>query len=651
MGEVTLGGDRLGSGNKQKVHMHGFERSTHNQGKLWKSTMAPGTLVPCYLNIALPGTTLDIFVDAVAKTLPTIGPLFGAFKLQVDFFKGDMRLYNRQLHNNKKGIGLRMQDVKFPTISMEAVELASADITDLDNAQINPSCVFSYLGIRGVGINLTGEIGLTRTFNAQPFLMYWDCVGNYYVNKNEEIGAVIHTTPPTVNSTVTEVTLAGSGLDGDEIIFPDQYSSLVISHTSPAPLPEHVLIQDADGDWWPANEVMSAWVNLPTSITGNYNWAKFGSKGWKNWRMITQWDVPDNEPEISTFPLANIDTMRDNILGASNSTPYSVNAANLTPYSLALGKTGTFQHKMYTMEGLALKTYQSDLFNNWVSQDWIEGAGGINEITAIDTSGGSFNIETLILGEKVYQMMLRVALSGGSYDDWREAIYDHYAAGKPETPVYIGGLSKEIVFQEVVSNSDAETSADGSRPLGTLAGKGVMTDKHKGGHIIVHADDPCYIMGIVSITPRLDYSQGNSWHIHLQTMNDLHKPNLDQIAFQDLITEQMAWWDTMRVEPGVWEQKSAGKTPAWINYMTDVNEVRGDFAIPTNSMFMTLNRRYEHDPENYSLGILDLTTYIDPKKFNHVFARKKRNAQNFWVQMAFDVTARRKMSAKVIPNL
>ena len=44
--EKTLGGDRLGSGKKMKVAMHNYERSTHDLGYIWRSTMAPGTLVP-----------------------------------------------------------------------------------------------------------------------------------------------------------------------------------------------------------------------------------------------------------------------------------------------------------------------------------------------------------------------------------------------------------------------------------------------------------------------------------------------------------------------------------------------------------------------------------------------------------------------------
>ena len=53
-----------------------------------------------------------------------------------------------------------------------------------------------------------------------------------------------------------------------------------------------------------------------------------------------------------------------------------------------------------SQQGLGLQTYQSDLFNNWLSTEWIDGTNGINAITAIDTSSGSFNIDTLNLDRK-----------------------------------------------------------------------------------------------------------------------------------------------------------------------------------------------------------------------------------------------------------
>ena len=93
---------------------------------------------------------------------------------------------------------------------------------------------------------------------------------------------------------------------------------------------------------------------------------------------------------------------------------------------------------------------------------------------------------------------------------------------------------------------------------------------------------------------------------------------------------------------------SAGKQPAWINYMTNYNRCYGHFAEQNNQMFMTLNRRYEIDENR---RIKDLTTYIDPSKYNYVFAQTDIHSMNFWVQIANNITARRKISAKQIPNL
>ena len=70
-------------------------------------------------------------------------------------------------------------------------------------------------------------------------------------------------------------------------------------------------------------------------------------------------------------------------------------------------------------------------------------------------------------------------------------------------------------------------------------------------------------------------------------------------------------------------------------------------------MFMTLNRRYLEN-SNYNAiqsPIADATQYIDPSKFNNVFAQTELDAQNFWVQIAQDTTVRRLMSAKIMPNL
>ena len=158
-------------------------------------------------------------------------------------------------------------------------------------------------------------------------------------------------------------------------------------------------------------------------------------------------------------------------------------------------------------------------------------------------------------------------------------------------------------------------------------------------------------MSICSITPRIDYSQGNTWDAYLETMDDFHKPALDGIGYQDSLNGERAWWaDYYEASPGL-KRTSAGKTVAWINYMTNVNRTFGNFASGMSESFMVLDRNYSLDTKNEGWNIEDLTTYIDPVKFNYIFADANLDAMNFWLQTKFDVKVRRLISAKQIPNL
>lgn len=683
---VTLGGERVGSGKKMQVETPSYNRSTHDLSSIWKSTISAGTIVPFLTKVALPGDTFDINLAAKIVTLPTIGPLYGSYKLQMDLYLGPIRLYNGKLHMNLINIGLDMSSIYLPMISMQAH--GKVDFTrPIDNQQINASCIFKYLGMTGLGTTEgNADATITRRFNATTWLLYWDIVKQYYANKQEENGAVIHKNLSLAAPTITNATIANAD-DSQEIsIYPvttpidHQFTpdttltiifspgaltsattasqiQLQVSDTLPGPTYIYTLDQlftniiiNPDTDTIYASGVYDGylppyytWVNAPArvyyirSLPGNIN----------------QYDV---EPTITLFPLENIDQMRKNILAYVNTdAPYELSSLSIAPYGLALQANGTpppisniRYAKQYSQEGLALKTYQSDLLNNWIQTEFIEGENGINELTKITVGiDDSFTINEFILNKKIFDMLNHIAASGGTYDDWLTVNWDHDRPRGIESPMYVGGMSQELVFEEVVSNA---ASAD--QPLGTLAGRGRLMGQPKGGKTIIKVNEPSYIMGLVSLTPRLDYSQGNDWDVNLKTLNDLHKPALDQIGFQDLITDQMAWWDTKidgAAEPVF---KSAGKQPAWVNYMTDINRVRGAFAEQNNMMFMVLNRKYGlgFDGEG-SAQISDVTTYVDPTKFNNIFADTTITAQNFQIQIAIDIEARRKMSAKIMPNL
>jgi len=673
--KTEIGGDRLGSGNKQEVSLRNYERSSHDLGYIWRSSMASGTLVPFMSEVALPGDSFDIQLDCDVKTLPTVGPLFGSYKVQLDVFECPIRLYNGKLHMNMLNIGMDMSQILLPQIKMNS----NVDKTG-DNAQINPSSIYSYLNIRGLGRG-TGTFN-ERFFNGVPYLGYWDIYKNYYANKQEERGFVIHADDPSNVFTLESCNVIVDGVDSGATTDIFNTAGDVNSESQSGELPSvsiqgeftwnnagaeygnpdfSSIIIDVDGVNSPLTDLFTNVVEgTVPGDAGRYVIATgyVGIRGDVAWECNTV-DITNTlpegqgQPQLTEFPLDNIDNMRMDILENVRSvTAFEINQTTASPYGLGLERdyvAGVIKNeaKLNSQEGLGIKTYQSDLFNNWISTEWIDGSNGINEVTAVSTAGNEFTIDSLNLANKVYNMLNRIAISGGSYDDWLDAVYTHERAKSCENPVYHGSLIKELGFEEVVSMSDTIDAGGDSQPLGTLAGRGRLTGKDKGGKVKIKVNEPSYIIGIVSITPRIDYSQGNKWDVNLKNMNDFHKPALDEIGYQDLITDQMAWFDTECNNAGVVTYKTAGKQPAWINYMTNVNQTRGNFAVQGDSMFMTLNRRYEQG----ATGIEDLTTYVDPSKYNEIFAQTDLSSQNFWVQISNKITARRKMSAKVIPNL
>lgn len=677
MGTITktIGGNRLGSGNKMTTTLHNYGMSTHDLSESFMSSLAPGVLYPFYCNLAQNGDVFDIDLNAMARTVPTQGPLMGSFKLQMDVFQCPIRLYQGILHNNPINIGMDMSKVKFPKLCLATA--AKSYGNDKNNEQISTSCLLKYLGFSGLGTPASGldEI-VYRDINAVPALAYYDIFKNYYANKQEEKAYVI---------TAQKIVEVKSRITGAS------YKNVSVPLSNETTWPTTDILELLSRSWYEmkfkgeqlnVESVMIYYSRAGEDFQKTIEQYKKGEdenvelqiiKSTKEEIIVRmKWAVTPEDIGYATkdnkstdadillkdFDLSNIDKMREDILSDSSlGSPFCIannelpGNHNYLPYSVLVQQTTDTKttYNAFEMNGLCVKTYQSDLFNAWVQTEWITGDNGIQAITSVDVSGGSLNLDTLNLSQKVYNMLNRIAVSGGTYEDWQEAVYARKAIRHAESPIYLGGMSSEIVFEEVVST--AETASEDKGVLGSLAGKGKLLGQ-KGGKLHFEVHEPSFIIGIVSITPRISYNQGNAWYLtDLDSMDDMHKPALDGIGFQDLICEQMAWWDTKlltTLDGYTVTRSSAGKVPAWINYMTSYNKTFGDFAKTGGKAFMVLNREYERTEDN---EIGDLTTYIDPTKFNYAFAYTDLAAQNFWVQIVSDIKARRVMSAKIIPSL
>ena len=678
----TLGGDRLRSESKMEVYLPNFGRSSHNVGKIIRTSQACGTIVPYWCQIGLDGTTFYIDITTKVKTMPTTGPVFGSFKHQIDVFVIPIRLYIAALHNNALGVGLNMSKVLIPQFIVNTANTSIYE-NDTNRGQVNPSSLLSYLGIKGFGYSSVNQY--VRRFPAIFNLAYWDIFKNYYANKQEENAYVV----TGVNHIWKKISV-GNGVAWIKEWTDNLSTTHSINPTSQLPMfiklefeekvsPEEVneiqfLTNDPDSPTAKTNKLTKlgdAFVfertdpeamgikkpDNPKKATNIYVYQiKKAIKIAYNQDIGGEFQLtmPDNQKiKLTAFPLKNIDDERTKILAAPSTAVYTVN--NLTmPYGAATGslrlpnynrtKQYNSSNSWFSQAGLAVKTYLSDRFNNWLNTEWIDGTtGGINSITAVDVSDGKLTMDALILQKKIFNMLNRVAITDGTYQAWREATYGIRSATLPESPIFCGGMQSEIAFDEIVSNS-----ATDEEPLGTLAGRGVATMYKSGRGLKIKCTEPSMIMALGSITPRIDYSQGNKWWTRLQNMDDFHKPTLDAIGFQELIAEEAAAWSTEATGNDELIYQSLGKQPSWIEYTTDVNETYGEFAAGMPLAFMCLNRVYE---ENSDHTIGNASTYIDPTIYNNIFAESRLSSQNFWVQVAFDVTARRVMSAKQIPNL
>lgn len=597
-------------------------------------------------------------------THPTVGPLFGSYKLQVDFFVAPIRLYQAMLHNNALNIGMDMATVKLPQLKQTlSPRTGTPNWEPTENnefSQISPSCVLAYLGLRGYGFNVSTTNATSFTYNATPLLAYLDIFKNYYANKQEENYYYLATSNDTkwIDNITYEV-----GIDANKQEWANYISggTLTINGiTEEKALQGYYVFTRIN----PSTKLYIETIELsademkqyatPSYSTGNFTWTFNAQTSIDNALLASQFNYYKGEAGVSikSAQLEELDDLRNALLEAGSTQVIIeadgsiVNGASPEPNiqyikdmfgGLNPDKKGT----QYNNQGLLLKTHQSDLFTNWINTEWIEGENGISAITAVSTAGDEFTIDSLNLAKKVYDMLNRIAISGGTYRDWIETVYTSNYTPHTETPVYEGGMSDEIVFEQVVSNS-----ATADEPLGTLAGRGTLTGNKKGGKLHIKISEPSYIIGICSITPRVDYCQGNEWDMYLKTMNDLHKPQLDGIGYQDLLEENAAWWRTTGSSPAY------GKTVAWINYMTNYNKTFGNFAKKDNEGFMCLNRYFEpmQGRDGY-LAPINTSSYINPEDFNFTFAETNLEAQNFWVQLGFGIKMRRVMSAKQIPTL
>lgn len=649
----TIGKNTLGDSNKMQVRLREYDMSSQNLSYVFRSTMGVGMLVPFMKILCQKGDIFDIKLMNKTMTHPTLGPLFGSFKLQHFIFTAGFRLYNSWLHNNRTGIGMKMSDIKFPTVKNSSFGPGKSEV------KFNPSSLYSYMGWRGTRGD--GKQNISKK-NAIPVLIYLDIFKNYFANTQEDKFYIIADAKSSnykpLQISVGSVTNIQNGVSIKVPMTEDNIkieTNVIESKSAEFEKVTRLVFTGSKngGLEMPTNTIYlktGSKVSSETGTTWTINKSQTGigltSESIYLTRISWDGDGYTDHTEESTFlkqyTLETLDKVRDEILKKPGNLELEMSSTSDTEVNKLFDDIR--EGAVNKLGGLVLKTYDSDVFNNWVKTDWIDGENGISKVTALKPDeDGTITMDALNLQQKVYNMLNRIAVSGGTYRDWLETVY---TAGRyldrPETPVFQGGMSQTIEFDEVV----ATTGNTEGQVLGELAGRGYARQPNTSGRLHFQVEEPGYVIGLMAITPMVDYSQGNDFDLNLFTMDDLHKPALDGIGYQDLMNEQRAWW-TAEQTGAVIKDTTPGKSVAWIDYMTNFNKTFGNFAAGESEDFMVLNRNYERDDSN---GISNGSTYINPQEHIDIFADTALDSQNFWVQTACEITRRGNYSAKQIPN-
>lgn len=294
--------------------------------------------------------------------------------------------------------------------------------------------------------------------------------------------------------------------------------------------------------------------------------------------------------------------------------------------------------------GLSFCTPMPDINTSWISDteyaDWLAKA-------IVPVSSNQVKYEDIITASSLYRRAAKLALGDGTFDDFYAAVNGIRADTKATVPQYVGGFSRNLDFQQI--RAAAETS---EANLGSYAG---YMSQASGGHLVnFFTREPGYLITIMTVYPELTYGGGIDSALLKTRVEDFYSPDFANIGYQPrLLREVQAFTSvdypagsligTPRYGAGVLNSSAIGYQPAWTEYTTAVNRSYGDLGPGGEKDFWTFHAPYVYGGFSFE--------YINPSDFSYIFATKSLSVDNYFVQVGFNIKARRSIPKRLMPSL
>lgn len=562
-----------------------------------RATIAPGILVPILMEHCLPGDQIKMNIKSLVKTYPLLAPLMGTFKVQFDMFFCPWRLYCSELgingeytiDGNATSAGTGLRNIQLPYFRWPQV--INDPNFDLEASAFSPA---GHRPIYPVGGTPAPYTKWSWSNPSGSFFDYMGIPAGYFNYQ----GSLPNLTDRVEFNAIPYLAYVD--------IFRNYYAN---RQESTAPLYGYGQIALDDLD-----------TLIRTSRAGAY----------KRLRLLTNSQIDGGSVAFGNFGF--LSPMRGDA-----DVPFC---------------------------GLFARTYRPDMYETILDASQID---ALNKSTRMRVQGDSsspyITYDQFLQTSKFYKIFARGLLGGSRMDEWVRAQFGIKTDLDSMVPQFLGSTSTYMEFEDVVSNSNsARTGEMAGSGLGDLAGRGV--GYLDGSNHYFKVREHGTLMVILSIQPLVDYYQGISYWNDKTLFSDFFVPGLEGLGFEDIMKAELTGFYPT-TSSGQIQQVNAmpdpflvgvGKRPAWLPYMTNVNRLHGQFA--QSLRYWAVSRTYQNAGSSYfgsgddpAVSPLDSSAYINPRDFNYAFTDSSASAENFLVQVSFDMLWKRPMSKRLIPGL
>ena len=453
--------------NRARVQVH---RSSFDLSQKRLFTAKVGELIPCYWQIAIPGTKYRIKSDWFTRTVPVNTAAYTRIKEYYDFFAVPLRLISRALPQ------AFTQMTDYMTSALSNTE-NSKSLSKVPYSRLQD--ISSLLQVQ-VGLNDTDDAGLPLVYGMSKLLNFMD-YGSFLSNSNP------------LAATIAQLYLGinPSTSSGNPLIYQTSYDvnmlplltyqKIYYDFFSNNQWEKH-LAYSYNVDYWTGTAPLSLNKQMFTLRYANYP---------KDYFLGV---LPNSQyGNVAVLPSSfNRDAVPVSVVAYSSSAPSNVNGVNVAPSSV---------------------------------DPKVSASSPISRSLRINSDLSALSIRAT---EYLQRWKEVVQFASKDYSDQMQA---QFGIKAPEYMGnhchYIGGWSEVININEVVN-----TNLDASDSQASIAGKGVSSSS--GHQLTYDCGaEHCVIMAIYHAVPLLDWSlTGQSPQLLVTNITDFPQPAFDQLGMQ-----------------------------------------------------------------------------------------------------------------------